>query len=105
MCSFLRVAKKLSATALSIEAIAAASHRDGDAGVAVGLSDRQRHELRSLVAVMHESGLGPAAMQGHLQRVDDELGTHVVGHRPADDQPRVEVLQRHEVAAALPGLQ
>jgi len=30
-------------------------------------------------------GLGPAAPQGHLEGVDDELGTDVVGDGPADD--------------------
>jgi hypothetical protein len=28
---------------------------------------------------MHESGLGPALPDRHLERLDDELGTHVLG--------------------------
>jgi hypothetical protein len=34
---------------------------------------------------MHQAGARPAAVQGHLERVDDEFGAHMIGHRPADD--------------------
>ena len=44
-------------------------------------------------------------MQRHLERVDDELGAHVIGHRPADDPARVGVLDGGEVDPALPGAQ
>ena len=57
------------------------------------------------VAVVHQPGLGAAAMDRHLQRVDDELGAHVLGQLPADDQPGAQVLHGDQVAAALPGLQ
>jgi len=41
--------------------------------------------LAALIGVMDQAGLGPPASQGHLQGVDDDLGSHVIGHRPADD--------------------
>jgi len=44
-------------------------------------------------------------MQRHVERVDDELGAHVVGHRPADDRARVGVLNRGQVQPALPRAQ
>ena len=47
----------------------------------------------------------PAPLDGHLQRVDDELRAHVVGHRPADDPAAVGVLDRGQVQPALPGPQ
>jgi hypothetical protein len=34
---------------------------------------------------MDQSRLGPAVIERHLQRVEDELGAHVIGHRPAHD--------------------
>ena len=46
----------------------------------------------------------PARLDGHLQRVDDELLAHVGCHRPADDPARVEVLHRGQIQPALAGL-
>src|SRR4051812_34419071 len=40
-----------------------------------------------------------------LQRVDNELVTHVVGHRPANNAAAVGVLNGREVDPALPGPQ
>ena len=61
--------------------------------------------LTALVAVVNEAGLRPAAGEGHLERVDDELGAHVFGHAPADDATRVGVLDGGEIEPALPGPQ
>ena len=72
MSSFLSVAKKLSATALSQQS-PARSHRARDAGLRARLAERQRHELGPLVGVMDQPGLGPALRDGHVQRVDDEV--------------------------------
>jgi hypothetical protein len=44
-----------------------------------------------------------AVRERYLERVDDQLGAHVVGHRPAGDPPRVEVLDGGQVQPALPG--
>ena len=64
-----------------VVAVALGAHRAGDAGVAGGLAEGQRDVLRALVGVVDQPGLGAAARDGHLQRVDDELCAHVVGHR------------------------
>jgi hypothetical protein len=40
---------------------------------------------------MDQDGRRPSARDGHLQRVDDQLGAHVVGHAPADDPTAVGV--------------
>ena len=61
--------------------------------------------MRSLIAVMNEPWLWPATLHGHLQRVGDELGAHVLGHRPADDPSAVGVLHGCEVEPPLPGPQ
>jgi len=39
----------------------------------------------------------------HCQRVGDQLGAHVIGHRPANDPPRVKILDGDEVEPAFPG--
>jgi hypothetical protein len=54
---------------------------------------------------MHEPAVGAPAVHGHVQRVDDELGAHVLSHRPADDRAGVGVLDRGEVQPAFPGAQ
>ena len=41
--------------------------------------------LFALVGVVDQAGLGLAAGDGHLERVDDEFGAQVVAHRPADN--------------------
>jgi hypothetical protein len=51
---------------------------------------------------MHEPGGGLALPDGHLERFDDELGAHVLGHRPADATARVAVDDDREVELALP---
>jgi hypothetical protein len=50
-------------------------------------------------------GPGTPAAERHLERVDDQGGAHVGGHRPADDRPRVGVLHRGEVQPPLPAPQ
>jgi hypothetical protein len=49
-----------------------------------------------------EVGAGPAAVERHLERVEDEVGAHVRGELPADDHPRVGVEHEREEDAALP---
>ena len=46
-------------------------------------------------------GSGRRALQGHHQRVDAQLGPEVVGHAPADDLARGQVLDRGQVQPAL----
>ena len=49
------------------------------------------------------STVGATASEGHLERVDDELGAEMVGHRPADDPPGEQVLDVREVQEPFPG--
>jgi hypothetical protein len=44
------------------------------------LAEAESNILRALIAVVNETGFWLAAMDGHLQRVGDELGAHVLGH-------------------------
>jgi hypothetical protein len=46
---------------------------------------------------------GSAQAVGHLERVEAELGAHVGGELPADDQPAVAVEDEGQVAEAVPG--
>jgi hypothetical protein len=65
-----------------------AAARDLDASVAAALPEEQRHVLLALVGVMDQTRSWVSAGDGHLERVDDELGAQVVAHRPADDAAR-----------------
>lgn len=38
--------------------------------------------LAALDGMMDQAGGGPAPGEAHLQRVDDQLGAHVIGHAP-----------------------
>src|SRR5215210_99393 len=102
--SFLSVAKKLSATALSKQSPLEPIETAMPASRAFCPNARLT-KLRALVAMMDEPGRGPAAVQRHLERVDDELVAHVAGHAPAGDPARVGVLEGGEVDPALPGPQ
>jgi len=55
--------------------------------------------------MMDKSGRWAPPVQAHLQRVNDELGAHVVGHRPTHDPAAVGVLDGGQVDPALPGPQ
>jgi hypothetical protein len=56
--------------------------------------------------MVDETGYRPAAAgNAHVQRVDDELGAHVVGHAAAHDPTRVGVLDGGEIQPALPRTQ
>ena len=45
---------------------------------------------------------GLSASQGHPERVEDEVGTHVVRELPADDHPAVDVDHEREEDRAFP---
>ena len=49
----------------------------------------------------HGPGRGPAAPDRHLQGIDDQLGAHVIGDRPAHHLPGEHV--EHRRAVDLPG--
>ena len=80
MSSFLSVAKKLSATALSKQSPRLPIDWAIPAARACWPKAR-RDELAALVGVPDQPGRGPALRERHLQRVGDELGAHVIGHR------------------------
>lgn len=85
-----------------VEAVAARSHRASDPGLAGGLPERERDELRSRVGVVDQPGLRTTTRERHLQGVDDEVRAHVVGHRPPHDPPGERVLHRGQVQPSLP---
>ncbi len=102
MRSFLRLAWKLSRTACQthrrpIRSSPGRGDRRGPAerrGWCIG--------LRAPITVMHQARAVAAACDGHRERLDDQLGAEVVGHRPADDPAGVAVHHRREVQPALP---
>jgi hypothetical protein len=56
------------------------------------------------VAVVHQlSGGDLAAPEGHLDRIDDQLGAQVLAHRPADHHAAVGVDDHRQVQPAGPG--
>ena len=48
-------------------------------------------------------GLTAASSGGHLERVGDELGAHVVGHRVAEQATRTEIEHRRDVQPSFTG--
>ena len=85
--------------------VSAGAHRDRDPGLVRGAAERERDVLAALVGVVDQPWVGASAREGHPERVDDQGRAHVGGHRPADDQPRVGVLDGGEVQPALAGAQ
>ena len=47
----------------------------------------------------HSAGR-PTAIDGHLQRIEDDLGFHAVTHRPTDDPTREQVEQNRKIEPA-----
>src|SRR4051794_14198006 len=88
-----------------VQAVPAPAHRLLDAvplqRLAVGLSG----VLHAAIRVVNEPRLRPAALQGPHQGVGAELGPEVVGHGPADDLARSQVLDDGRVEPALVGRQ
>lgn len=52
---------------------------------------------------MDQPAVGATSSKRHLERVEDELGAQMVGHRPADDQPGEQVLDVREIQEPFPG--
>ena len=65
---------------------------------------RPAHILAAGIGVVHELDVGAAAStrQSHAQRVEDEVGAHVIGELPANDPAREDVDDEAEVDHALP---
>ena len=88
-----------------VVAVADGAHRAEQPGVAEPLPERPRRVLRAVIG-MQDRRLPPVASglpadDRHAERVDDQLGAHVLGDRPADDQPGVGVHDRRAVHLAL----
>ncbi len=60
--------------------------------------------LRAAITVENDPALRPTLPQGHRQGVGDQLGAHVVGDRPPDHPPRVQVDHGRQVHPAVPTL-
>lgn len=74
-------------------------------GERLGVVDRG--VLRPAVGVVDELDVGArlAAMQRHLEGVEDEVGAHVGGELPADDHPAVGVEDEREKDESVPAAQ
>lgn len=95
MSSFFRVAKNDSATALSKQSHASPSRQRCRRRAPSGR--RQARRIAILVGVVDEASFGLAAGQRHLKRVEDELRSHVLGHRPPTIRREKGVLDGGEI--------
>ena len=92
------VPNQLSATLL---AHAGGAHRLHDTAGVAQLTEGPRREDRSTVGVEHHTCDVPAACRhGHVERVRDELGAHVVRCGPADHPTAEHIEDRGQVAPA-----
>ena len=66
--------------------VAHAPHGRADTGLAAAKPKGDRGVLAALVGVMDHGGW-PPLRHGHVQRVEDELGSEVCRHRPPDHAP------------------
>jgi len=65
------------------------------------LTEGDGRVLRALIRVVNHSERF-AAKDGHLERADDQLFAHMVGHRPADDATAEDVENDGELQEAAP---
>jgi len=80
-----------------IEALACPAHRAGDAARGEGYLVGSGGILTAPIGVVDESRAGATGMDGHGEGVERQFGAQVVGHRPADDAPRVGIHQDGEI--------
>jgi hypothetical protein len=86
-------------------AVAFGAPRDRDPVLAGGRAEVQANGPAALIGIVNETRLGAAAGERYLQRVDDECGADVIGHRPADDAAAIAVVHGGEIDPALPAAQ
>lgn len=79
--------------------VADRAHRGSHARLLAAAAEGQRRVLRSLVRVMDHVA-GPALCHGHLQSVQNQLRTQVIGHGSADDPAAEGVKHDAEVEEA-----
>src|SRR5438552_7766265 len=82
--------------------VAHRAHRGPDAGLATAEPEGDRRVLAALVRVMDDVR-GPALLDGHVQRRQDELGSEMGLHRPTDYAPTPRVDNNGEVQKPRPG--
>ena len=58
--------------------------------------------LAASVGMGQQPCVGQTPLHRHVQRVHDQTTLHVLGHRPAHDTPRVQILDSSQVQPALP---
>jgi transposase len=80
------------------------AHRRHDTCFFEPLAERQRGVLHTPVGMVNQPRSGFASPEGHLQSVDHELRAEMVGHRPADHLPGVDVEDEGEIQKALPSM-
>jgi len=73
-----------------VVAISDRSHRRKDSRFFAALAERNGRILRALVGMMHHAPW-LAAIDRHVERVEDEFFAHMIGHGPADDAAAIHV--------------
>ena len=86
-----------------VVAVAAAAHAAGDAVRGERLSVVLARVGAALVGVMQQARVGAAPSQRLLERSTRQVPIVDRAHRPADDEPRVQVEDRREVQPAASG--
>jgi len=78
------------------------SHRRAYASLPAALAEGQRGVLAALIRVMDHT-LRASLADGHFERVENQLGPQVRGHRPADHAPAPGIHNHGQVQEARPG--
>ena len=86
-----------------VEAIATTAHGTDESGFAQPPSEGQAGVLASLVRVMDDALRWPASPDRHVDGFDDQLAAEMIGHRPADDAPAVDVEHHRQIEEPRPG--
>src|SRR3954447_7592791 len=85
-----------------IEAIATASHRPEKSGIAQPSPEGQTGVLASLVRGMNDTLRWSPSPDRHVDGFDDQFTTKMIGHRPADDAPAMDVKHHRQREEARP---
>jgi len=85
-----------------VVAVAHRPHRGADADLLAAAPEADRGILAALVGVMDHRGR-PALPNGHVERVEHELGLQMGGHRPAHDPAAADIEDDREIEESGPG--
>ncbi len=80
----------------------AVAHRGFDAGLLAALAESQRSVLRAVIRMVDDV-LRPALPERHLQRIQNQLRTQVIGHAPAHNAPAEGIQHDGEIQKTGPG--